>query len=236
MVPQFLQGVHETFEWPWPWEWDRCFYDFHSRKICKNILALPIIFVEKLALLPWLLIALMPSRVHSWAWLFYKVSLKACQSIPVFIFRPVWLLATGVLTSRRPKCLSATKAENGSSVSAPSKKEEALARLLIWDIVILIANNVHYADIVSLACTSKHIRETILPVNERLSRLASLRRHVACVRLPPASNSSSLSSCEGCAITTCAVSAVSPFQKRSHTRKDKQPSSVSPEAVYPNPR
>lgn len=165
--------------------------------------------LEKVVLLLLMLIALMPKPVHAWAWLLYIISLKICQAILMIFLptpsrQPSWLRQIRRWRKRKPT--SATEVEKAPSSSSSSKEEEALARLLIWDVVILIAHDIHYADIISLASTSKRIRETVLPAKERQGRLATLRKYTLCAQAlsPPTLD------CETCGMQTCSVSPAHP--------------------------
>ena len=67
----------------------------------------------------------------------------------------------------------------GSEKSSSANDEilHPLARLFYWDILVLVAHDLHYSDIISLSLTLKQMRETILPRTNRQARLDLLKKY-----------------------------------------------------------
>ena len=76
--------------------------------------------------------------------------------------------------------------------------DKALAKTLIYDVVLLIAPKVHYVDLVNLSMASRRIRATMFPSGGKQDQEQGLRRY-SCY------NNRKLE-CQVCGIQICTVS------------------------------
>jgi hypothetical protein len=92
-------------------------------------------------------------------------------------------------------------AETRYKGGAPGEPTNLADFLGIYDMLMLVAEDLHYADILNLSLTSKSVRESVLPAEDYDKRLKHFRRYTC--------ESSSRTQCWVCTNQICTVS--SPF-------------------------
>jgi len=83
-------------------------------------------------------------------------------------------------------------------IDTKKNTDKALAKALIYDVVLLIAPKVHYVDLVNLSMVSRRIRATMFPSGGKQDQEQGLRRY-SCYR-------NRKLECRVCGIQICAVS------------------------------
>lgn len=180
-----------TEEWPWP----------ESRAPESYLEVVPLALKRLLLFLPKAIIMFLPKRVHVWTW--YTVRLVSKLAIGLQRKQPRGKKPQN-LHPKRPKRVRSgyeeISTEQGKTKMSIELEEisHPLARLLFWDMLILIAQDLHYSDIISLSLTSKQMRNTILPSADRLARLERLKKHTL--------DSHSKLQCDICGAPVCEVS------------------------------
>lgn len=167
-------------DWPWP---EKFLYWNSLSEYILWLLQRPLLGLLKF------IIALMPQRVHAWAWFSVRMVSKTGVGLRKTIFRP---------KRRQYKNSKQIRARYEAVSTEQNEKIHPLARFLFWDMLILVAEDLHYSDIINLTLTSKQLRATILPPADRLVRLDLLKKHTL--------DSKSQMQCDVCGAPVCRVS------------------------------
>jgi hypothetical protein len=124
------------------------------------------------------IIALIPCCVKVRFWFLYRYAYKARQ---------------------HAKSLALLEDERRNLQYQPLGRDaKALSKVLGFDILMLIARDLHYRDILNLSMASKSVYNAMFPKNEIHERVKFLRRY-AC-------NDDNRSNCWICGLQTCPVS------------------------------
>lgn len=173
-------------KWPWP-----------ETKAPEGKFELVFWHLKRLMfIIPKTAIAFLPKRFHTWTWFTVRFTFKLQVSFKRKLSR-----------KRKRQSL---QAEPGNKVAGFEKDSSAndetlhpLARFLYWDILILVAQDLHYSDLISISLTSKQMRETILPRTDRQVRLSLLKKYTLDAKYT--------GQCDVCGVPACDVSSFLPL-------------------------
>jgi hypothetical protein len=175
-------------EWPWP---GRASSEGGIERI---LLASANLF----CFFPKLLVAVLPTEVHAWAWFTVRLTSRSADAL--------WSRVApkhATLDAPTPRQRPQSSAEGYDLSIELRGLPPPLARLLIWDILLLVSKHLHYADVVSLSMASKQMRNAILPPVERVTRLRQLKMHTL--------DRVSGLECDICQAPICPVQSITPL-------------------------
>ena len=172
--------------WPWP-----------ETKAPEGKLELVLWHLKRLVfIIPKITIAFLPKRIHAWTWFTVR-----------FIFK-LQVAFKGKFSWKKKRQSLRVGPEKSSS--AHDEKLHPLARLLYWDILLLVARDLHYSDVISLSLASKQMRETILLRTDRQARLGLLKKYTL--------DAEYTRQCDVCGAPVCDVSSLLPLASAAISR------------------